>query len=111
MSFATVADLGTKIEKCGVTKCNIHKFLLPKSTQCMESDMGISGVPELYRLLLNRFLGDILTLSDNKHVTKTTIKNCFFLDNGELKLYPKLSHIHFTVKIVIFGGFWQRSYF
>ena len=58
--------------------------------------MVFADVPHLYKLLRNHFLDD--GLSNNKHITKTTVEKLLALDNGEFKLCPKLSHVHLTIK-------------
>ncbi|KFM75205.1 Transposable element P transposase, partial [Stegodyphus mimosarum] len=65
-----------------------------------------ADVPHLLKLLRNHFLDDGLTLPGNKLITKEPIERLLSTDCKEVRICPKLSASHITVK----GNERQRVY-
>lgn len=96
---AVVSDLGPK-NRCVWNELNVdHVNSCFSHPQEPEKKVWVfSDVPHLYKLLRNHFLDSGIKLSCGTVVTKASIEKLLSLDNAEMKMCPKLSQFHLSVK-------------
>lgn len=96
---AVVCDLGTKNRSVwkglNVTETN---SCFPNPQYEDKRVWVFSDVPHLFKLMRNHFLDEGLRLPSGKIVDKSIIERLLALDKNEMKLCPKLSQIHLSVK-------------